>query len=302
MISLSEAGIKSCDENAIIKLNSQVNLVYDNFSSLNPINTLISIIRVFKNDHYYPADLGEVDYYLAFKKNNDIIKYVRCFENKSLMTEILFMNNELVLLLDINTHQNIPGPAIDTYCKIFKSNINKYERLMPTSLKLFDNVLGDLITNKITIVDSNSYIGSLDCNFRKITKSVYSHIIPKLDLGIKEVIIDNRGGVSYKDSFGTLSHVRRDYFGSGFKTLSITLPNVIDSVIKGGVCIFEPSIDPLQSVHPCLGRELVKLFSKYKHRAQIITNWYHECEVYDDLIPPDYLKTHSEKPGTLIIE
>lgn len=300
MISLSGAGIKSSDKNIIIRFNNQVSLIYDIFSSLNPTNILIDIIKIFKSD-YYSVDLGEVDYYLEFKKNNNTIKYVKCFENKQLITEMLFMDNELVLLLEINTCQSIPGPAIDMYCKVFKSKINKRLQLIPLKITIIDDVLNDLVTNKITIVSKDSYIGSSYCDFRKITKSIYSRIIPRLDLGITEVVIlDKR--VSYRTGFETFLINNRDHFGSGFKTLSITLPNIIDSVFKGGICIFEQNMDPLQSIHPCLGMELVRLFNKYKHRTQIITSWYHEGGIYDDLIPPNYLKTHSEKPGTLIIE
>lgn len=298
---LLEIGAHDAGEkrNICFRFNKNLSLIDcfgpNSYYYLNILNIFIGNVELINSDK-------EIDYYILFEEGNNIFKYIKCFENTTLLTEILFMDDDLVAMLDTTNSQIMEGPVFNKFIKKFDPSFKNYEiRLTVIRPTLFNisNFLSNCI-NKIILIKRDDRIGSTLYKFSKLTEKLYCDIIPKLDIGVEKVEICNHSPRYYDKYTGDFE--LSSYFGSGMVSLTRVLPFIIESIIrKDLICVFDMDVDPIESLHPMLARALISLYKKYEKRSgQIISYWYRD-EDYDEL-KSDLITLRSEEPINLIFE
>ena len=298
---LLEIGANDADEkrNICFRFNKNLSLI----DCLGSCSTYYqNILDIFIRNVEQINSSKEIDYYILFEEGNKIFKYVKCFEHTILFTEILFMEDELVAMLDTTNLQLMEGSVFNKFIKKFDPSLKHYEiKLTVTRPTLFciSNFLSNCI-NKIILIKRDDRIGSTSYEFSKLTEKLYCDIIPKLDIGVGEVEICNHSP-RYYDKY-TGDPELPSYFGSGMASLTRVLPFIIESIIRRDIiCVFDVRVDPIESLHPMLVRALVDLYKKYEKRGgQIISYWYKE-DYYDEL-KSDLITLRSKEPINLIFE
>ena len=255
---------------------------------------------------------GDID--VEFEvKSEKILKYSGSLNNGNFYSESVLLGDSLVYMVDPVNCTIYPGSALGDYCSLtgssyFKMIYSEQNKLsVPiishySSLYQIDEFLSNIFKNKLILINTYTVLDRRNCMLSDKAIEVYKRLIPKLDLGIKEVVYDRHNGIlSYIDSFG--SYVSYNYMSTGVKILDAYLPSIINSVVKDQICIFKE--DPMTCIHPTLIHALANLYSKFS-RGQVIAPWDHNSEYmiepYCRIKESNIFNLQSKEPECLVFD
>lgn len=288
--------------------------------------TLLDTYTCFNNSHLPYAYLslikdildggtsmqGDLEVELEVRSGK-IIKYCGSLSNGQFYSESVLLGDSLVYMVDPVNYTIYPGSALGDYCFLtgssyFKMIYSEQNKLsVPinsrySSLYQIDEFLCNIFKNKLILINKYTSLDRRNCMLSDKAVKVYKRLIPKLDLGIKEVKYDKHNGIfSYIDSFS--SYESYDRMSTGVKVLDAYLPSIINSVVKDQICVFNE--DPMTSIHPTLIHALINLYSEFS-RGQIIAPWDHNSEYmiepYCRINKSNIFNLQSKEPECLVFD
>ena len=204
---------------------------------------------------------------ITFECDGKIVTYTQTISENVITLETLYEDGELYMFLNrLEWNDNYINPKADEKIKKIFSAMCTYPTLMccePRLLKLSKYLDVKEIYNKQIYDVSDT------------AKDIVEKILINSDLGIKRVDsnfcnVITTGGYS----------ISKVNMGSGVKKIMDYFPYIIDTIIKGNLCIINEDI--FSVFHPHLMKSIVNLFKSLveKYNSQMFILWYGNNEGY----------------------
>lgn len=229
-------------------------------------NDLIKVLKGLRDKTLYIEDIASIT--VTFECGGKIITYTQTISENVVILETLYEDSELYMFLNrLEWDDNYINPKADEKIKkCFSAMCTYYPTLTycePRLLKLSKYLDVKEIYNKRIYDISDA------------AKDIVEKLLINSDLGIERVdsnfcSVITTGGYS----------ISKINMGSGVKMIMDYFPYIIDTIIKGNLCIINEDI--FSVFHPHLMISIVSLFKSLaeKYNSQVFILWYGNNEEY----------------------